>query len=151
MENLKRVSPSETKDARGEYSGVANNAMGGIGSATVKMEKVEEYTTFLAEFAVQDSDIIIHFFLPYEAYTDTTKGKRVKAGYDKYWQNNFPITLSNVAMQHFDATYPRIFAEWVPEMQSWYMRCRGFGNRLDPESFTRKFFEVLDVALDPET
>ena len=146
----RKVSPSETVEARSEYSSGANNVMGNLSNAAVKMEKVEGYTTFLAEYTFQGGDIIIHFFMPMEAYSRRAggSGPEPKPEYISYWQNKFPQVLSAVAMEYFDATYPRIFAEWVPEMVSWYMKCQGFASRLDPKGYVDRFFELLDSSLD---
>ena len=136
---------------RSDVTGVAGNgAMNAksLADAIPELHKVEDYTTFLAEFGIQEGDIIIHFFLPYEAFTGDDNHKEVKQEYDAYWQHRFPLILSTTAESYFDATYPRIFAEWIPELRSWYMRCRGFGKKLDPETYTLKFLEALDEALD---
>ena len=116
-----------------------------IGDPEKGLNKVEDYTTFLAEYAFYTGDIIVHFFLTKDIATADPKAK------DAYWLQTFPQVLSDTAESYFEATKPRIFAEYVPEMTSWYMRCHGFANRLDPETFVLSFFEKLDEVLDQKT
>lgn len=144
LEELDGGIRSDVKDA------VAKDGMSAqsVVDAVPEFQKVEDFTTFLAEFGIQQGDIVIHFFLPYEAFSGDDEHKEVKDGYLTYWQHTFPPILSTTAEEYFNDTYPRIFAEWIPELRSWYMRCKGFGKKLDPETYAMKFLEALDGALD---
>lgn len=124
--------------------------IGGVVDAVIKFTKVEKYTTFLAEFAVSDGAIIVHFFPPREAYelSLTTQQPRVTAEYLRYWKMKFPQVLSPVAESYFMASPPLLVATYVEEMTSWWMRAGGFATRTDAESVIKIFFDVLDVALD---
>ena len=111
-----------------------------VGDPEKGLTKVEDYTTFLAEYTFLEGDIIVHFF--------QTKEIAKAEGKDRYWLRIFPPVMSDTAEEYFQATKPRIFAEYVPEMTSWYMRCHGFANRLDPAGYILDFFEKLDDALE---
>ena len=113
-----------------------------VGNPETGLDKVEDFTTFLAEYAFKDGNIVVHFFQTQEIH-GSDRAKR-----DRYWLQVFPMVLSDTAEAHFDATQPRIFAEYVPEMTSWYFQANGFATRLDPSGFLMKFLEKLDEALD---
>ncbi len=121
-----------------------------VGEHVPKFKKIENYTTFLAEYAEVGDDIILHFFPPAEAYvqvagTDTWK---VPAAVLRAWQLRFPEVLSPTAENHFRATAPKIVAQYVPEMTSWWMACRSYALTLDPDTLILSFLQKLDAALD---
>lgn len=116
--------------------------------AVVKFTKVEEYTTFLAEYAMMDGDIVVHFFPPQEQYVKVAEGYKMLDEHLLRWQRAFPQVLSPVAEKYFAATYPVLVAQYVTEMTSWYFKAGGFARRLDPESFVLRFFAQLDQVLD---
>lgn len=101
---------------------------------------IDDYTTFRAEFAITEGDIVYHFFVTDEVQ----KLPNPK----KYWFELFPQALSEVADKHFNATFPRLKAAYTEEQASWWMRAYGFGKVLDPHRFSYKFFDALDSALD---
>lgn len=148
-----RIDPRETlgvfhaeRDAAGKD---APTMIGGVQDAVVKFEQIDTYTTFNVEYALVGEHIVIHFFPPFEAYVATPGGgKRVSEDYLLKWKRHFPEVLSPVAMEYFKAGLPTISATYVEEMTSWYMRCAGFANRLDPAALVLGFFEKLDQALD---
>lgn len=123
--------------------GIAN-----VANAVIKYEKVELYTTFLVEYAFVDSDIVIHFFPPREAFVRVHEGYKINPDFHVKWQRAFPEVLSPVAEEYFQATKPRVIAQYTPELASWYMRCRGFADMIDPTTFVLRFFAKLDEGLD---
>lgn len=100
------------------------------------------YTTFLAEFAIVDGDLVFHFFLSPE----------VQAHRDAkvYWDSIFPAFLDPVAKEVFKADFPRLKAAKVAEFEidSWWLRAFGFGYVLDPHKLAYRFLDALDLALD---
>lgn len=122
--------------------------IGGVLDAVVKFERVDDYTTFLAEYAFVGGDIVLHFFPPREAYVQQGDRARVVNDYLLWFQRRFPEILSPLAEQYFQATRPVLVAQYVPEMTSWWMRCGGFALRLDPDQYIKRFLEQLDQQLD---
>lgn len=127
---------------RAEPSIIGNVRKAVIGDPEKGLEKVEDYTTFLAEYVFYEGDMIVHFFQTKELARANPQKR------DRYWLQLFPVALSDTAEDHFQATLPRIFAEYVPEMTSWYFKARGFANKLDPKEFLYSFFGKLDTNLD---
>jgi hypothetical protein len=152
MVTARRVDISETREVFAQARAAAGmdepTALGNVKNAVVQFTQVTEYTTFLAEYAFLDGNIIVHFFPPMEAYTGTGDSRRVVEEYLLYWQRRFPLVLSPVAEGYFKATLPVISATYTHEMQSWFFKAGGFANRLDPDGFVLGFFEQLDAALD---
>lgn len=149
----RRVDVEETKEVFAQMRRAAGGkdepvALGNVLDAVVKFTQVADYTTFLAEYAFLDGNIIVHFFPPFEAYVGTGEARRVLEEYSLYWQRQFPVVLSPVAENYFKATRPVLIAQYVREMQSWYLRAGGFANRLDPDAFILGFFAALDAGLD---
>ena len=132
------------KDSLAALPGMVAN----VQDAVVKFTKVEDYTTFLAEYAFVDGDIVVHLFPPREQHVQVADGFKLLDEHLLRWQRLFPQVLSPVAEKYFAATYPVLMAQYVPEMTSWYFKAGGFARRLDPESFVLLFFSRLDQALD---
>lgn len=103
---------------------------------------IDGYTTFRAEMAITEGDIVFHFYP-----TDEVQ-KLPKANH--YWRELFPNALSAVSEEYFKVTFPRLKAAYTEEKASWWMRAFGFGKLLDPHKFAYRFFDVLDAALDGE-
>lgn len=123
--------------------------IGNVQDAVIQFKEVAAFTTFLAEYAVQDGNYILHFFPPRERYVHTGNGKhQVHGEFLIRWQRFFPQVLSPVAEEYFQATQPRLQAAYTAEMTSWWFKASGFAERLDPDGFIMKFFETLDTALD---
>lgn len=124
--------------------------IGGIAEAVITFEKVEKFTTFMAEFAVRDGAIIVHFFPPREAHEVSlaTHEPRVTAEFLRFWKKKFPWILSPVAENFFKAGPPLLTATYIEEMTSWYMRVGGYAGRDDAADVIMRFFEVLDSAVD---
>lgn len=130
---------------------LAPEAIGNVSDAVVQFTRVEGYTTFLAEYAFVDGNIIIHFFPPREAYTQVMGHPKLTEEFALAWQRKFPMILSPTAEGYFKATLPVLSAQYIPEMQSWYMRAGGFALRLDPDAFVLAFFAKLDQEIDRAT
>lgn len=106
----------------------------------IRFQVVDSYTTFAAEYAVSDGDIIFHFYPTLEV--------QKLAEPKKYWLEKFPETLDRVAQEHFQAQFPRLKAAYTEEKASWWMRAFGFGMVLEPHQLTHNFFDKLDQTLD---
>ncbi len=107
--------------------------------------QVTEYTTFRAELAITDGDIVFHFYVTEEVKQLQKPTPR------EYWLGDngiFPNALSEVAQQHFEVGYPRLKASYTEEMASWWLRAYGFGLLLESHKFAYAFLERLDAALD---
>lgn len=102
--------------------------------------RVSDYTTFEAEIAILDGDIVFHFYVTPEV----NKGSNPKL----YWLQLFPVVLSEVAQVHFNATFPQLKAAYTEEKASWWMRAFGKGMVLDPHRYAYAFLERLDGALE---
>lgn len=106
---------------------------------------ITEYTTFRADLAVTEGDLVFHFYV-----TPEVNG-RASPSPQAYWLGNtciFANTLAVVAAEYFNAGYPRLKACYTEEFASWWLRAAGFGQKLDPHKFAYDFLERLDAALD---
>ena len=123
---------------------------GNIDGAVVKFTRVDDFTTLSAEYALKEGDIVFHFFPPLEAFLHVqgTDSKRVPQDYLREWSSRFERSVSPVAEEHFRATYPVLAAQFIPEMQSWWVRAGGFANRLNAEELATSFIAKMDAALD---
>ncbi len=131
----------QAKDLLGQQ-----NEIGGVPALQFKL--VNTYTTFLVEFTFDGNDIVFHFFRSLERTND-----------DKFWKETFPNTLSQIAQDYFQATFPRLKASYTekvipahdkdsPAQDSWWLRAYGFVNIGDPEERCNRFFDLLDRELD---
>lgn len=150
-----RVNPAETAEVFSKFREQVGRHnvdadLGNIDKAVISFAKVESFTTFLAEYAFVDGNIVVHFFPPKEAYVVSmaTQQPKVSVDFLRHWQRTFPQLLSPIAEDYFKATAPIITATYVAEMTSWWMRANGFANGLDPNTLILKFFVALDAALD---
>lgn len=143
-EAFRQARGQSTGDEPTEYSAET------VADAVIQFTQVEDFTTFLAEYALVDGNIVLHFFPPREAFelSNTTQTPRISAEYLRYWKRTFPEVLSPVAEEFFKATAPVLTATYIEEMTSWWMRANGYAHRLDPEGFIRLFFAELDRSLD---
>lgn len=116
----------------------SNIGLGAIAEAIPQFTTERGYTTFTAEYALKDSDIVVHFFLPADYRGD--------AG--NYWAVTFPRALDAVARNHFAAEAPRLQAKYTEELKSWWFRARGYDRVVDMPRFIRGFFDALDAALE---
>ncbi len=106
---------------------------------------ITEYTTFRAQLAITDGDLVFHFYVTEEV------NARTQPTPAEYWLGDtciFANTLAAVAQEYFNADYPRLKACYTAEQVSWWLRAYGFGQMLDPHKFAYTFLERLDAALD---
>lgn len=114
-----------------------------LARAVPKFTQVLDFTTFDAEYIVEGgADFVLHFF------PSADWRARPLKECEKYWLQTFPQVLSDTAEDYFEATKPRVTAEYIHEVTSWYMRCRGFAQRLAPDAFIQQFLAVLDEGLE---
>lgn len=114
------------------------------GVHALQFVQVDNYTTFYAEFALVDGDIVFHFFLTPEMRSNRARWRR-------YWLEDFPTVLEPSALKHFDTTpeAKRLEATYIEDIvDSWWMRAFGYGHLLDPHQFALGFLEQLDQGLD---
>ncbi len=104
---------------------------------------VTDLTTFAAEVAVTEGDLVYHFYVTDE----------VNAGPDpkRYWLETFPAVLEQTAKNYFKADFPRLKAAYTEEKASWWLRAFGFGRVLEPHKMALRFCDELDAALDAAT
>lgn len=119
---------------------VAEEAQGALPVYSIHFIPITQYTTFRAEVAVSDGDLIFHFFVNDEI--------KARSDAQQYWTDLFPTVLSQVATEHFAVDYPRLKAAYTEEQASWWMRAYGFGQLLEAHKFAYVFFDKLDAALD---
>lgn len=109
-----------------------------IAEGIPQFTQVDDYTTFRAEYTLQDENVVIHFFLPREL------GEQV----GEYWTVCFPRALDVTARAHFSADRPRLQAKYTEELKSWWFRAQSYGHIIDLKGFVSDFFEKLDRALE---
>jgi len=121
-----------------------HEGIGNVPGAVVQFKKVTDFTTFDAEYNLNDNNIVVHFFMP-SGYMVT----------EKYWKTCFAEALEAVAASHFQATSPRLVAKYADDdgagnsLHSWWFKAQGYGHLVDPDTFVMKFFELMDGLLDP--
>jgi hypothetical protein len=103
---------------------------------------IREYTTFAAEVAVTDGDLVYHFYV-----TDEVNALSQP---NKYWLETFPRVLDQVARAYFNAEFPSLKAAYTEEKASWWLRAFGFGMVLNPHKRAYGLFDLLDAALETE-
>lgn len=103
---------------------------------------ISEYTTFRAELAVTEGDLVFHFYPTEEVHALKNPTPA------KYWKELFPSVLEPVAKSYFNADEARLKAAYTEEQTSWWLRGFGFGHVLDPHKFAYGFLAALDAALD---
>lgn len=113
-------------------------ALNSIVDGVPKFIQETSYTTFLAEYVVQDGNIIIHFFLPSD----------FKGHAQQYWEVTFAVALDTTAQRVFQATTPRLQAKYTEEMKSWWFRALNYDHIIDMQGFINRFFDELDTALE---
>jgi hypothetical protein len=113
---------------------------------------VDAFTTFAAEYTTKDSDIVLHFFMTNEVWS---QGWR-----KRYWDTVFPQILDEVARSYFRAEYPRLKAQQVDGVlratelpteagvTSWWFSAANFAQVPDVDGLVAGFLEKLDQALD---
>ena len=118
-------------------SGVAVELPGAL-----QFTKVDDYTTFWAEYGVKDEDnLVFHFFVTEEVNQMPDPWK--------YWKDTFPRVLQEVAVPFFKSGPPALRAAYTEELASWWLQADGAaGKVLDADHFAKKFLQELDKGLD---
>lgn len=106
----------------------------------IRFQRVSGYTTFEAEYAVTEGDLVFHFYV-------TEEIQRLENPH-RYWLEIFPAALDATAREYFKAEFPRLKAAYTEEQASWWLRAKGFGMLLDPHKLVHSYFDTLDEALD---
>jgi hypothetical protein len=113
-----------------------------------------KYTTFKAEFAVAEGDIIFHFFKTPEIRAWTLDQQR------HYWADIFARVLEETVVKYSgcSADSGRLKAQHTYDdeapyskeepLDAWWFRAYGFGHLLDTHKWALRLCEVLDEALD---
>ncbi len=111
----------------------------------VKFTPVNGYTTFRAEYAFEDGDIVFHFFVSDEIHYLPKKEVL------QYWTESFPEALEQIAPAIFKDK-GRLQATYISDygLNSWWLRAGGFASVVDPTALCEKFFDALDSCLDAE-
>lgn len=118
-----------------------NFGLNSIAAGVPKFTKVEDYTTFLAEYAMQDGNIVVHFFPPPDFRGSPSALKH-------YWESLFAASLDAVAQDVFQATAPRLQAKYTEELQSWWLRAFKYDHIIDLKGFVQRFLDQLDASLE---
>jgi hypothetical protein len=106
----------------------------------IRFQSVDAYTTFKAEYAIVDGDLVFHFYVTPEI--------QKMAEPHKYWLQTFPAIIDPLAKDYFKAEFPKLKAAYTEEKASWWMRAFGFGMVLEPHQLAFGLFDKLDAALD---
>lgn len=149
------LDPAHVLVADTSEPGVKELQLPPFASAPRVFVKVDNFSTFLAEYAFIDKDIVLHFF-PSEEVHQSPKAR-------PYWFDVFPKVLDPIARQSFGAEPPRLEAQFIemaipsfiPADQakptpSWWLCAHGFTELLDPHGLVGRFLSSLDRALDAE-
>jgi hypothetical protein len=107
-----------------------------------RFTKVDDFTTFLAEYTLIDENLVIHFFGTQEHPVDQSPRG------ESYWQSLFPDCLNTVGQSYFQATAPRLTAKYTAELHSWFFKAQQYAHLLDLAGFVRGFLEALDRELE---
>jgi len=109
------------------------------------------YPSFVAEHAVINGDLHVHFFLPTEAGDLKRADANLQRKWEAYWLETFPKFLSPVAKEYFQSDKPRLVAKYTEEVASWWFCGRGYGDALNPDELALGFERALDGALQAST
>ncbi len=127
-----------TEQAAEAFDGIGDQ----LGAEAPNFMQIDCYTTFRAEYAVLDDDLVFHFFANDEINQLPNPWH--------YWKTTFPKQLEQVAGRYFAAAYPRVRAAYADELASWWLRADGFDHVLDMNEFAHRFLEQLDRALESD-
>lgn len=143
MEQEKTIVLGEVSDEQaGKLMYEAPTLIEGLNKAVPRFKKVEDFTTFLAEYAMIGDDLVMHFFGTEEHPVDGS------ASSDHYWQTYFPNCLNEVGQEHFHANAPRLVAKYTEEMKSWFLKAQGYSHLTDIDAYIRIFCSRLDNVLE---
>jgi len=129
--------------AVGDAAEVFGSAASAFGATAPTFIPAEGYTTFRAEYAEIDSDLVFHFFA-------TPEINKLPDPW-RYWRESFPDGLQRVATEHFGDGYPRIKAAYSDDLASWWLRASHYDHILDLKEYARRFLAKLDAVLDATT
>lgn len=116
-----------------------NFKLGSIASGIPQLKTVDNYTTFKAEYALHDGNLVFHFYPP---------KSHSQRDVSSYWTQVFPTVLDRVAQEVFEATAPRLQAKYTVEFQSWWLRALSYDHLVDVQAFVTRFLDALDAGLD---
>lgn len=111
---------------------------GHIRQAIPDFKQVSDFTAFLAEYAMIEGDLVIHFF--------ETEERPAKDRH--YWLTIFANVLNDEGQAYFQATAPRLVAKYTEEMNSWFFKAQSYGHVINLDVFVMNFLERLDAKLD---
>ena len=138
--SLGEVAPEQ---AKGALQSLAGSDIGGVANGVPKLVSFECYS-FRAEYGLVGDNIVVHFYLPSHAKTDTPDARKE---WMAYWMERFPDKLDVTARSYFEADRPRLVVKYTEELASWYFRGQGYAHMLDPAAFVQKFLSLLDEEL----
>lgn len=149
QEHEKQVTLGEVppEEAKGALENFAGSDIGGVANGVPKLQPYD-CRSFKAEYGLVDGNIVIHFYLPAHAKTDTVDAR---APWMKYWMERFPDKLDVTARAYFEADRPRLVVKYTEELASWYFRGQGYAHMLDLAAYVRKFLDLLDEELHKST
>jgi hypothetical protein len=131
---LGEVPESEAKRYLGEAEEMSAD---GVRSAIPKFSPYSG-PMFRAEHAIIGKDLVYHFYVVEQEDPEAL---------DSWFRNTFAAALDAVAQEYFQAGQPRLQAKYTQEMQSWWLRARGFGDGVDPEARVRGLYQKLEEHL----
>lgn len=129
------ISEGKAKELLGSMT---SSSFANVADAVPQFKKITDFTSFFAEYAMIDNNIVCHFFETPEFPIANTR----------YWLELFPTILNEVAQKYFNATAPRLVAKYTEELNSWFFKAQGYGHLLDPDTYVREFFDDLDCAIE---
>lgn len=143
MEAEKTVVLNEVSDEQaGKLMQSGPKVIMGLSKAVPVFTKVDDFTTFLAEYAIIGSDLVMHFYGTGEHPNDGS------ARGNQYWHVHFPSCLELVGEEHFQASKPRVIAKYTEEMKSWFLKAQGYDHLTDIDAYVRNFCAKLDQSLE---
>lgn len=134
------LSSEEHNRASGDLTGISADTT--LEAAALEFTKVNDYTTFRAEFTVKnESNLVFHFYATPEVNLQKQPWH--------YWKTVFPRVLEEVAVPFFRSSPPDLRAAFTEELASWWLQADGAaGKVLSADHFARKFLERLDEELE---
>jgi hypothetical protein len=142
---LQDLSPKEATD-RVHQEVREQGDISGIDRAVIEFTQLDR-STFKAEYAWVDGNLVIHFFLTPAMERAAKEGGDQYRAIEAYWLTRFPQALEQEAREFFQDTSPRVQAKYTSELASWWFRALGYGDRIDPEKFALTFFDRLHAQL----
>lgn len=117
-------------------------AIKGLSKAVPEFKKIEDFTTFRAEYAMIGPDLVMHFYgTPEHPNTDNPNDVW-------YWQTYFPNCLEEAGGAHFQASRPRVIAKYTEEMRSWFLKAQRYDHLTNIDAFVKVFCAKLDHVLE---